>query len=216
MGTGTDSVTGRPYAMAASEPGAERGWGLLLVDLAAAARRLIEVPHPNSDLDTEQLGVQLYRRSAGSLLLLSGTHRRVDDGAGDVAHQEDSLFHSAAVEFAGRGLPQLQLHGFDDQSMPDTDVVLSPGAGEVGPAARRVGDTLEVAGLVTCRTWTGRCGQLEGTRNVQGQVAAEHGWVFLHLEVSRTVRKDPTRRQIFADAVAGADVSAHGDQPAAV
>lgn len=74
--TGKDSATGRQFVMAATEPGDERGWGMYIADYGAQARQVIEVPHPNFDLDTEQVGVQLYRALPGSAVLIAGAHRR--------------------------------------------------------------------------------------------------------------------------------------------
>lgn len=184
MRTGVDGKTGRRFGLAVNPPG-ERAWGWYLVDLSAPVRLVIEVPHPNSDLRTEELGLALYQAVPGSILLVAGTHRR----AADVAHSTDSMFHAVASDLAGRGLPQVQLHGFHDDSLPDTDVVVSPGAGDAGEAVRRVADGLDEDFRV-CRSWRQDCGQLAGTTNEQGRDAARQGTPFVHVEISRTVRDD--------------------------
>ncbi|SDE00270.1 hypothetical protein [Actinokineospora iranica] len=198
----TDSATGRSYAMAMDEPGGERAWGLYVVDLDHPVRVLVEVPHPNYDLRTEEVGLALWRAAPGALLAISGTHRAVGNGAGDVAHRTDSMFHAVAVDQANRGVAQIQLHGFDDDSLPDTDVVLSTGTDNPGPTAKAAADRLSDAGLTVCRPWKTACGKLEGTRNKQGILAAEADALFLHVEMSRTVRDSREKRAAVVTALA--------------
>jgi hypothetical protein len=187
--TGVDSETGRPFGLAVNAAD-ERAWGWYLVDLSAPPRLVIEVPHPNSDLHTEKIGLALYQAVPGSVLAVAGTHRRAADEAGDVAHRTDSMFHAVASDLAGRGLPQVQLHGFHDDNLPDTDVVISPGAGPADDAVRRVANRTEDEGFEVCRPWRQNCGRLEGTTNEQGRDAAEQGTLFVHVEINRSVRDD--------------------------
>lgn len=188
MRTGVDRETGRRFGLAVNGPG-ERAWGWYLVDLSAPPRLAIEVPHPNSDLRTEEIGLALFQAVPGSVLLVAGTHRRAADEAGDVAHRTDSMFHAVAGDLAERGLPQVQLHGFHDDNLPDTDVVISPGAGDAGAAVRRVADDIG-EDFEVCRSWQQDCGRLEGTTNEQGRDAARRGTPFVHVEISRSVRDD--------------------------
>ncbi|MGK4597960.1 hypothetical protein [Amycolatopsis sp. w19] len=195
---GTDRQTGRPYTVAVNESGTERSWGMYLIDRSAPPSLAVEVPHPVSDLRTESFGLDYFRQVPGAVLLIAGAHRKADDGRADVAHEVDSVFHVVATTLAGRGLPQIQLHGFDDQNLPDDDIVLSSGATVAGPPAHRAADRLEAAGLDVCRAWASSCGALEGTKNVQGKAAAKDGTVFLHVEMSRTVREAGTANVIRA------------------
>jgi hypothetical protein len=188
MRTGVDRETGRRFGLAVNAPD-ERAWGWYLVDLSAPPRLVVEVPHPNSDLHTEEIGLALYRAVPGSVLLVAGTHRRVEDNAGDVAHRTDSMFHAVAEDLAKRRLPQLQLHGFHDDNLPDTDVVVSPGAGDAGSDVRGVADRIDEDFRV-CRSWREDCGRLEGTTNEQGRGAARRGTPFVHVEISRSIRDD--------------------------
>ncbi|GAA3034919.1 hypothetical protein LV79_002752 [Actinokineospora globicatena] len=203
---GVDTRTGRSYAVVASEPNAERGWGLYVVDLSAPTRYAIQVPHPANDLGTDALGVELFRRLPGAVLSVSGTHRRVANGAGDVAHREDSMFSAVAEAHSRAKVPQVQLHGFDDASFPSADVVLSPGATDSLWPASAIADGVDGTGssgnsrektggpeLDVCRAWERACGDLEGRRNVQGIAAAREGAPFAHIEVNRTTRDDPER-----------------------
>jgi hypothetical protein len=198
----TDPATRREYALVVNERDTERAWGVYLVDLSTPVRLAVEVPHPNFDLGTERIGLALFRAVPGSILLVAGAHRRADDGAGDVAHRTDSAFHAVAAELAERDIPQVQVHGFHDDSLPDTDVVISPGAGKAGSVIRRIAEGIGDADLRPCRSWERNCGRLEGTRNEQGKVAAEHDAVFVHLETSRSVRDDETQWNKLVRAVA--------------
>ncbi|MEU6155782.1 hypothetical protein ABZ816_37925 [Actinosynnema sp. NPDC047251] len=203
---GVDERTGRPYAIAATEPDAEQGWGLYLVDLGHSARLAVQVPHPANDLRTADIGLELFRRVPGAVLAVAGTHRRVAAGAGDVAHRADSMFHALAERHSRDHLPQVQLHGFDDASLDSADLVLSPGATARTPRIEEIADGLDRS-LRVCRAWTRDCGELEGRHNRQGGAAAEHGAFFAHVEINRTTRDSPTGRddvvRVLAEALDG-------------
>lgn len=203
--TGIDRATGRKFGLMVNAPG-ERAWGWYLVDLSAPIRVGIEVPHPNSDLHTEEIGLALYQAVPGAILMVSGTHRRVANGAGDMAHRTDSMFQAVAGDLAERGLPQVQLHGFHDDNLPDTDVVVSPGAGDAGDYVSRVADQIADDDFRVCRSWRQDCGELEGTTNVQGRDAAEQGTPFVHVEISRTIRNDRDDWSKLVRAMARADL----------
>jgi hypothetical protein len=203
--TGVDSTTGRTFGLAVN-PADDRAWGWYLIDLSAPVRLLVEVPHPNFDLHTEEIGLALYRAVPGSMLAVSGTHRKVADGAGDVAHRTDSMFHAVATDLAADGIPQVQLHGFHDDSQPDTDVVISPGAGDETHPVRGAADRLDDEDLRVCRSWRQDCGRLEGTRNEQGRDAAKRDTVFVHLEISRTIRDNRDAWSKLVNAIAAADL----------
>ncbi len=187
-----DGQTGRPYAVAATEPNVERGWGLYVVDLSRPVRVAVQVPHPANDLRTAEIGLDLFRHVPGVVLAVAGTHRRVAAGAGDVAHRTDSMFHALAERHSRDHVPQVQLHGFDDDSLPFADVVLSPGAAREDPMLKKVADELD-GRLRVCRAWARDCGALEGRRNRQGVVAAEQGVFFAHVEINRTTRDSADR-----------------------
>lgn len=207
--TGVDAATGRTFGLAVN-PSGDKAWGWYLVDLSAPTRLVVEVPHPKADLRTEEIGLALYRAVPGALLAVSGTHRRVDSGAGDVAHRADSMFHAVATDLAAQGLPQVQLHGFADDSLPDADVVISPGVGDAGHSVRRLAERIDDEDLDLCRSWQSDCNGLEGTRNEQGRDAAERGTVFVHVELSRSVRDDRDAWSRLVRAIRRADVAYTG------
>ncbi|SCG63425.1 hypothetical protein GA0070560_11886 [Micromonospora halophytica] len=205
---GTDPETGREYAIFRTEAGGDRPWGILLVDLSRQVELAIEVPHPNSDLHTEDVGLRLFRAVPGSMLVVAGAHRRAADERADAAHNEDGLFQVVTGRFARRDLNQIQLHGFADKSLPDEDAVVSNGQRRSNAPLRRVADALEDAGFATCRAWTTRCGQLEGTTNTQAEEARRRRSIFIHLEITWAVRRDTERRAALVAALAAAGLTA--------
>ncbi|WP_211323125.1 hypothetical protein [Amycolatopsis palatopharyngis] len=207
-----DSATGRPFTVVTDEhanasSGSARSWGMFVIDRSAPPALVVGVPHPRSDLRTEELGVDLFRRIPGSIMLIAGAHRRAADAEADVAHQQNSLFHAFSAAFSGRGLGQVQLHGFDDRSLPGVDIVVSAGATRAGGSVRRLAARLDHDDWVICRAWEGHCTGLEGRTNVQGKAAAEHGAVFVHLELSRSIREDRAARERVLAALAEAGLA---------
>ncbi|GHJ10567.1 hypothetical protein TPA0907_49340 [Micromonospora humidisoli] len=203
---GRDPQTGRDYALFVTEAGAERPWGLILVDLSQPVRLAVEVPHPNSDLHTEDIGLRLFRATPGSIMLVAGAHRRAGDGRADAAHNSQGLFQLASDRFARNRINQIQLHGFAEQSLPGAEMVVSDGQKRSTPALRRTADALDAAGFVACRAWTSRCGELEGTTNTQAEAARKQDAVFVHLEVTWTVRRVEDRRAELVAALVAADL----------
>lgn len=199
---GTDPTTGRAFSLYLAAGSDDRSWGAVLVDRSATPRMVIEVPHPGFDINTEKLGLSLHRQVPASVLLVAGAHREAGNGAADVAHNDRSLFHVLAVEFAENGLDQIQLHGFADRNLPSSDAVVSTGSAPVRPIARRIASGLSDAGLKVCRAWVNRCGQLEGKRNEQGLAAAELEGVFVHLELSWSFRRDREAQDRVVSALA--------------
>ncbi|MFI9201860.1 hypothetical protein [Streptomyces sp. NPDC053048] len=205
MRTLVDRDGGREFAEiadATKDGETTRGWGRVYVDLRDTARWQVQVPHPAADLRTEQLGIGLLRSSPGGVLILAGAHRGAgagavggegEEGAGsgpaDVAHRSDSVFDAVASALADRRMPAVQVHGFADSSLPDHDVVVSPGKGDDGlPAARRLAAGLRKQQLRVCEVWQRYCGRLEGRTNVQGDHADAVGVPFVHVEHNRRVR----------------------------
>ncbi|MET9412610.1 hypothetical protein ABZY03_00205 [Streptomyces klenkii] len=193
------SGSGARYAEIADatrEGEVRRGWGRIYADLRGGpARWQVQVPHPSADQRTEQLGIGLLRGAPGGVLVLAGAHRAADSGAGpdaaDVAHRRDSVFAAVSDALADRRLPAVQVHGFADSSLPDYDVVVSPGSGEAGlPSARRLAAAYRAQGMRVCEVWERYCGRLEGRTNVEGEYAGEAGVPFVHVEHNRRVRDD--------------------------
>lgn len=201
---GVDEVTGRRYALHTSPTDDERAWGAVLVDMSEPTRLAVEVPHPRTDIGTEEIGLDLFRAVPGSTLLIAGAHRRAAGELADVAHNEHSLYQALSVAFARSGVPQIQVHGFADLNLPDHDIAVSTGTDEANPLAARVAEGLAEAGFDACRAWAQRCGRLEGTTNVQAKAAAAEGAAFVHVELSNTIRRDREQRASLVVALAAA------------
>jgi hypothetical protein len=209
--SGLDSASGRPFVLAFSEsPPGDRAWAAMLVDASMPVRTVIGCPHPVFDNTSEQLGLALWQRIPGSLLLVAGAHRHAEAGLADPRNHPGSPFHRLAAALLDAGLPHLQIHGFADASAPGFDVVLSPGPTTVGIPILRAADSLTAHGLVVARVWETPVPNLGGTTNIQGRAADAAGAVFIHVEVSATARDDASRREQVIDALAGTDVAGTG------
>jgi hypothetical protein len=186
------NVTGAEFLVARSDPASERSWGLIALPIGRAPRLLVEVPHPNADYDTEDVGLAVLAAAPDAVYLQAGAHRRAADERADVAHANDSMFHALAVDLSTRlRLPQLQLHGFGERDDLDAEVVLGGGPDAPAPPVYALADQLENAGVEVCRAWAGRCSELEGRTNVQGRAAARAGLPFAHVEMSASTRSRP-------------------------
>ncbi|MCZ4608248.1 hypothetical protein O3S80_31755 [Streptomyces sp. Lzd4kr] len=189
----TDTDSGRRYdEIAALRPNSEAArWGRLYLTADSDVRWNVQVPHPVSDRDTEELGVRLLENTPSGSLVVAGAHRRAGrSDAADVAHREDSAFHSIVVELQKRGVPGLQLHGFAESSDRPYEAVVSGGSAQsTSGEASALADRLESEGLRVCRGWSARC-PLEGTTNVQGRSAERRHAGFLHVELAPDARDD--------------------------
>ncbi|URM91335.1 hypothetical protein LUW75_16660 [Streptomyces sp. MRC013] len=204
----TDRATGRRYAEIADATearAATRGWGRVYVDLGSPSRWSVQVPHPVADTDSEDVGVAMLRGTPGGVLVLAGAHREAGRGdAADVSHRRDTVFHAVCDELLKRGLPGIQVHGFDDATAPGYDAIVSTGSGTRGRAAgRAMSDALRDRGFDPCRAWSRKC-PLEGRTNVQGRAADKAGVPFLHVEFSRSVRESGRSVSRVAEAAGAA------------
>jgi len=199
---GVEAGGGRRFTFYRAD--ADTGWGGLLVEPSVAIQSVVEVPHPAYDMSTEKLGVGLFHGLPGSAMLIAGAHREAAGDAADVAHNDRSMFQVLSEEFARHSVPQLQLHGFADRSMPGADAVVSTSSGPHNDRAVRIARELKAQDVRVCRAWVSHCVGLEGTTNVQGAAAAEHDAQFVHLELGWELRRDQRSRQLVQDAVVAA------------
>lgn len=180
----------------------QRGWGRVLID-TSTVHLGIEIPHPKADIDSESLGVALFRAVPGSVLVIAGAHRRAaPEGRADMAHTTDSVFEAVHEALVAQRIPVMQLHGFDNETAPDSDVVVSAGPKLRSDYVERVAKQLESAGLSVCRPWEGRCSGLAATTNVQAQWSDTHDDDFAHVEVSRDNRDSADGRDRVVAALA--------------
>lgn len=201
----TDTDSGRRYdEIAATEPDGDAAhWGRLYLNADSTLRWNVQVPHPVSDRATEELGVRLLEDTPSGALVLAGAHRRAGrSGTADVAHREDSAFHTVVEELQKRGVPGLQLHGFSRNRERPYEAIVSGGAAGSAPGeATALADRLEADGLRVCRGWSARC-PLEGTANVQGRTAERRHALFLHVELAAVARGDGPDADDAAEALA--------------
>lgn len=182
-----------------------RHWGTYVVAPRSSSRLLVEVPHPLSDLDTPQVGLQLFTRTGGRALLLAGAHRDAGSGdSADVAHRRDSVFEAVHRALLSESSVVAQLHGFDDGRRDDPDdVVLSNGTDDPPRLLRRLQEDLSDEGFGVCLFQGGpRCRDLAARTNVQGRSTRAAGGSFVHLELAPSLRRDPDPRGRLVEALA--------------
>jgi len=121
------------------------------------------------------------------------------------------MFAAVNRALVGPGQIVLQPHGFDGEDpareADDADhgeVVVSAGTTPSPPAIGAVTTALRVEGFSVCEYDGDRCSDLGATRNVEGRWCREVGASFVHLELDREVREDPTRRALAARTVVDA------------
>lgn len=179
-------------------------WGLWVFPVDFPVSGIVEAPHPVFDEGSDDIATQVWQRSpAGTVLAVAGSHRTNPDGTDvrDVAHNTASMWHKVTTKIAQSGLPELQLHGFGDASMPGVGAVVSSGSSPLSAGVIRTEAFIAAAGITTARQWDGSATKLIGMANIQGDAAAVRGNPFLHIELSKTVRDSP---QNLVDAIVAA------------
>jgi hypothetical protein len=186
------SAGGSLTALVEQEGGPRRGWGVYVVRPGTSRRAIVEVPHPESDISTEDIGVSLFARASSALLLVAGAPRDAGEGdSSDVAHRTDTVFAAVDAAVVRRGDVVVQLHGFDAAHHGGYDVVLSDGEGTPSSLVQAAATRMRGSGFRTCVFDGSRCSSLGATSNVEGQHARQVGASFLHVELSERLRSDP-------------------------
>lgn len=210
-----EAETGDSLLIVAERIPVERGWGTYVRRLAPGARADVHVNHPHYDLDSELVGLRLYRECRCRWLLVAGTHRYANPGgASDMARSESSVFQGLWERVAGTVSVAVSVHGFaaggHDEPIRSADVVLSNGGTDTGEGLAATGAARSLRDSMRAIGWTaGLAGadegyeDLAGTVNPQGQHANRtygHGrW--LHLELARPLRASADSRRRVADVV---------------
>ena len=185
------------------------GWGMYVIAAGSSRPLLVEVAHPVHDVNTPQVGVQAFRDGRAAALLVAGTHRYANrDGSSDVAHDDRTMFAEVNRALVRRGQTVLQPHGFDNSGpakesdgIEDSDVVVSAGTAPPPPAVDAVTAALRGrASPCVSTTATGAPTWAEPSTS-RAQWCREVGATFVHLELDRAVRDDPTRRALAARTV---------------
>jgi len=183
----------------AEQPPMKRGWGLYLFRKTAAQKIVIEAPHPVADENTSAVALDLYRALKAKTLLIAGTHRDANaNGLADPTHTVDTIFqavHTTLYNIAAQPdneLIFLQIHGYSAKEHPDTPQVVIgfnwQNDSEKDLLLHKIVDALQqnkiTVGVCNDNKYQGLC----GTSNVQRQ--ATQGGIFIHLELSKTLRLD--------------------------
>ncbi|MDT8915746.1 hypothetical protein [Amycolatopsis sp. PS_44_ISF1] len=209
---GYDSVSRRPFLLAACETGTERAWGAFLVNLSAPVQLMVQAPHPVADQHSEKLALDHWRKTPGALLILAGAHRDatgIQQGGyaiADVCKQTGSLFHQVVAAYADRNVPAVQWHGFADSSAPGLEKIVATGSANPGPTSRRIARELADIGFAVGRGWdsSGSGTSLTALTNVQGDDASAKGVAWTHIESSASSRSDAVARARTVAAVVAA------------
>jgi hypothetical protein len=211
----------------AEEQHQRRGAGVVALRSGVAQPWVIEVPHSFYDEGTLEVGVNAFVLTSARALLVNTVHRyrsRANapaDGSAssddedesvssDVAHAETSFFltaHSACLDVL-RDAGVVQLHGYADASAPAADLVLS--AAGSGADAEAVAKAVQRALDIRVAVYPKQIRKLGGTKNVQARASIAAGKPFLHVEMSRSLRKqlttEPERLRAFIGALFGGEL----------
>lgn len=188
---GWDESAKRAVRVLRSVPGNGKYWGLWVFPVGEPVTGVIEAPHPVFDAGSDDIAVEVWRRSPmGTVLAVAGSHRTNPDGTDprDVCKNKNSMWHKVTTSIAQPGLPELQLHGFGDDSLPGVGAVISSGSSPLSAGVIRLDRFLSAAGVATARQWDGSATKLIGMLNAQGDAAAVRGNAFCHVEMSNTTR----------------------------
>lgn len=197
-----------------------RGWGSYIVNPHSKVNVIVEVPHPLADIQTPEIGGQIFSECEARGLMLAGAHRE----KADVPDLVDSIFHQVHTAWIGP-LAQVtawQIHGFagNKHSFPrGAQVVTSTGDGAIVPEISALDTMLEERGMnsyvfnqlpaeneenrlvngeVAGVTFT----SLAAAKNEQGRLSRSLGGAFVHIELERGVRLNDERRRQASSTIA--------------
>ncbi len=192
-----------------------RGWGTYVVRRGAAPLD-VHINHPLFDQNTPRVGAGLFDACRCRALLMGGTHRYANDGnEADMARSTTSVFQGIHEALATDAVMAMSVHGFArtnyDEPIASADAVLSPGGDAGGrlveafDAARQLRDALRDAGFVAGLVIEDDgYDQLTATSNPQGRHsnATRGPGAWIHVEVAREVRVEPTRWRPYTEVIA--------------
>lgn len=183
-----------------------RGWGTFAFNPAPQQRADVHVNHPIDDLNTEDIGSELFRDCRCRWFLMAGARRSANfNNDSDVAHQSGSIFHAVHQKVASSDARALSIHGFRESkhpALPDgVDYVLSNGASSnfnfpvYSSAEFDLRDDLRAAGFIAgLYDLDAGYDELGGKTNVQGRHSNDAlgfgHWI--HVETEYNVRTSTT------------------------
>ncbi len=124
--------------------GRTRGWGLYAVRRDSPSTVVVEVPHPRSDLLTEDIGAELFDSTQARALLVAGAHRSASDGVRRRRPRAGlGLRRTWTGPSCNDGWTVLQLHGFAEASHDlDAEAVVSSSEATPGPVVEAIAEAL--------------------------------------------------------------------------
>jgi hypothetical protein len=212
----------------------QRGAGAFVVRAGPAANWVVQAPHTFFDVGTLEIALACFDALNARALFVNTVRRstssdssdehlehderadlaRSGEGDADLAHLPSSFFSTAHATFlqSATSYSTLQIHGFRDELLPQVSVVVSA-AGTKASADAIAAGLRSTLGNDAVLLYPSQVKKLGGTRNVQARLSKAAGSVFVHLELSRSLRDrlkaDPELRRAFAMALkAGALPSA--------
>jgi hypothetical protein len=194
-----------------------QGGGVVVLRRGPARPVVVQVPHSFFDQHTLPIGIGLFDALQARALLANTVHRYRavggtppadgSDSPSDVAHVPGTRFQAAHEALLGhdRTLLAVQLHGFEQATLTDVDVVVSAAGTTLDPVP--VADLLARAlRPAVVKIYPTEVRQLGGTTNRQALASRRLGAEMLHLEMSLGERArladDATRRGRLAGAIA--------------
>lgn len=177
----------------------KNGWGLYIFRKQSFREIVIEAPHPIADVKTSTVALHLYRALDAKALIIAGTHRDANiDGSADPARNQDSIFqvvHSTLFEPGeepNKKMIFVQIHGYSTARHPGyPDIILGynwENDPEKDGILAKVVESMQKhkihVGICDGKKYKGLC----GVSNAQRQ--ATDGGIFLHIELSETIRRD--------------------------
>ena len=190
-------VVGDEHAVREVSP-PTRGWGTYVFRTGDSRALVVQAPHGESDLGTDQIAFDLYRAARARVLALNSAHRSLD-GA-DQANAVGAPFGLLGRE-AGRPAIDamvVQVHGYGEATASNhglaaRSVVLSNGTRAPDPALHALAGCLSQAGF-DARLFPMQASYPGGTRNAVRAGMAEAGaGRFVHLELGEVLRRDLVR-----------------------
>jgi hypothetical protein len=183
----------------------ERGWGTYVYNLTTDEAFDVHINHPIYDINTYQVGTDLYVSSHARWLLIAGTHRYANPGANsDMARSWTSIFQAVHELIAPSGAIAVSIHGFTPDyygpPIDTTDIILSNGC-TTGGDWEATASAVTLRGLLREAGWFAALVayddesylELSGAVNPQGRhsnTAFGHGrWI--HVELARPIREHP-------------------------
>ena len=160
-----------------------RGWGLYVIDTGTSNRLVVEVPAPLDERGTFEAGISLFLNAQAGALAIAGTRQGINgDGASNVLHNRETLFHIFHHTLSRRDV--LQVRSYTTESARNVASVREQ------PAA---GDPVELTNTLWVKSELPPGLNLARLKEIIGELAVE--WQ----ELPAANRQRETTRSGFAE-----------------